>query len=156
MTSPVKQKPTQEEFTLTIITHLGGIFASFIFALLVMLLTKKSQVKKHAQNAFNWQVSFIIYLILAWILSFSSTFIMSNFSNMHLVFPFSLFTTILTIINIAFCIIATLKASEGQIWPYPLSLNIISLIGESRINQVKTELNKVYRELSQEFKKKNK
>ena len=94
--------------TLVILTHILGIVAGFIPSLVILLVSKDELVKKHAKNALNWQISFLIYYIISMILIFIIVGI--------------LLVVALIILNIVFCIIATVKANNGEIWKYPLSI----------------------------------
>ena len=105
-----KVAPKQEEnqSLLIVITHLLGIFTGFIGALIVMLVAGDQQVKSHAKKALNWQLSILIYNIVAVIL----LIILIGF----------LLLPILAVMNLIFCIIAAVKGSNGELWDYPLSI----------------------------------
>lgn len=143
----------EQDNTLAIITHAIGIFSSVFGALLVFVLTKDREVKKHAKNALNWQISLIVYLVVLFLLSVVSLFLMRAFSNVYILFPFSFVISVLQILNIVFCIVAAFKASEGEIWKYPLSINFIGMINEKDIEKGKKELKKTYKKVKSEIKK---
>jgi len=96
---------------LAAITHILGIFISFIGALVVYIAVDEKDVKKHAKNALNWQISLIIYVIISTIL-------------MLVLIGFVLIA-ILGILNVIFCIIAAIKASDGKVWEYPLAIKFL-------------------------------
>ncbi len=110
-----------DDKTLIILAHALGFPGSFIPALIIFLLTKNETVKKHCKAALNWQISFLIYMAVAGIL----TFILIGL----------IMVPVLAIASLVFTIIAVVKASEDPktIWEYPLSLNIFQII-EDTIN----------------------
>jgi len=99
---------SSDQKTLEVITHIIGLFTYFIGALVIMLVSEDKEVKKHAKNALNWQLSMIIYSIISIILVF-------------IIIGILLLIAII-VLNIIFCIIAAVKASEGKLWKYPLSI----------------------------------
>lgn len=98
-----------DQTTLSVLTHILGLFTYFIGALVIFLVSKDKKVKEHAKNALNWQISLTIYMIISAILIILIIGI--------------LLIVALGILNIVFCIIAAVKASEGKLWRYPLSIN---------------------------------
>jgi uncharacterized Tic20 family protein len=62
----------------------------------------------HAKAALNWQLSLMIYLIVSGILVFVIIGI--------------LLLAALGIMNVVFCVVAAVKAGEGEVWKYPLSI----------------------------------
>ncbi len=152
----MKDKKTgtkKEDRTLKIVTHIIGIFAGILGALIIFILTADRSVKRHARNALNWQISLLIYSAVIFILSFLSTFSMSIFPRVHIIFPFSFALSLLTVLNIIFCIVAAVKASEGILWAYPLSINFIAKIGEKNIEKGKQELRKAFKEVRDDIQK---
>jgi hypothetical protein len=93
---------------LAILTHILGLFTSFLGPLIIFLASEEKYVKKHSKNALNWQLSLIIYFIGAAIL----TVILIGFVLM----------AALGVINLVFCIIAAVRASEKKFWEYPLTI----------------------------------
>lgn len=94
--------------TLAILTHLLGLFTGFIGPLIIFLITDSKVVKDHARKALNWQFSLMIYFIVAFIL----VFLLVGF-----LLIFALF-----IVDLIFTIMATVKASNGELWDYPMSI----------------------------------
>ncbi|MFP4403524.1 MAG: DUF4870 domain-containing protein [Candidatus Woesearchaeota archaeon] len=94
--------------TLNIITHILGYFTNWIGPLIILLVTKEKDVKEHAKKALNWQISLIIYTIISFIL----VFVLIGF----------LLLFALAIMNIVFCIMAAVKASNNELWDYPLAI----------------------------------
>lgn len=141
-----------QDRTLAIITHVIGIFAYIIGALIIFLLTKDKQVKKHARNALNWQISLAVYAAMIFLLSVFSGLIMSFTVNVVIFIPFAFLISALNITNIVFCIIAAVKANEGVVWKYPLSIDFIEKIGEKNIEKGKKEFKEAAKEVKTELK----
>lgn len=99
--------------TLTILTHVLGLFTWFIGPLIVLLVSKDEEIKKHAKNALNWEISFLIYLVISSIL-------------MVVLIGF-LLAGVLVVLNIVFCIMAAVKAKEGMLWKYPLTIPFLKV-----------------------------
>jgi uncharacterized Tic20 family protein len=110
----------QDSRTWGMLAHLST-FAGYvvpcgnIIGPLVILLTKKDQmpfVEKHAKEALNFQLSVFIYTI---------------FSVMLACIFVGIFTMIAVLIcSLIFPIIAAVKANEGVMYRYPLSIRFIS------------------------------
>ena len=148
-----KQK---KDKTLEIITHVIGIFSGLFGALLIFFLSEDKSVKKHARNALNWQISLLIYFVMIFVLSLIIALIRSLTTNAEIFVSSSLIISILTILNIVLCVIAAFKASEGELWVYPLSINIIDKIDEKDIKNTKKEIKKAYKEVRKDLKKESK
>lgn len=100
-----------EERNLAILAHVLGIFLGFIGPLVIYFLAKEQSSKEHAKVALNWQISLVIYFFVAMLL----TLILIGFFVM----------IVLVIINIIFCVLAAMKAFEGIVWKYPMSITIL-------------------------------
>ena len=87
--------------------HIGG-------PLIVWLVKRGDSVEidEHGKEALNFQISMLIYNVVAGILCL-------------IVIGFVLLA-ILHLLNVVFVIIAAMRASEGQIYRYPLTLRLIS------------------------------
>ena len=98
--------------TLAIINHVLGIFTGFLGPLIILLVSSDKTVKLHAKKALNWQFSVLIYGILSGILVF-----------LLIGIPLLI---ILSVLNVIFPIIAAIKAGEGKIWDYPISIKFFN------------------------------
>jgi len=98
----------QQERTLGILSHVLGLFTSFIGPLIIYLASEDKFSKDQAKEALNWQFSLIIYSIISAIL-------------MIILIGFLLIIA-LGIMNLVFSIIAAIKASEGKTYQYPLTI----------------------------------
>lgn len=103
-------RPTEDERTLAILCHaLGVVF--WILPPLIIYLWKKDDsayVAAHAKEAFNFQLSLGIVAILLFVTLIGILFIW-----------------ILGIMDVVFCIIAALKASENKMYRYPLTIRLL-------------------------------
>ena len=100
-----------ENRTLSIVAHVLGLFVGFLGPLIVYLVTKEEPARTHARNALNWQISLIIYMIISVILI--------------IILVGLLLIGILALLNIIFSIVAAVKASNGEIWKYPLAIEFL-------------------------------
>jgi uncharacterized Tic20 family protein len=82
---------------------------------LIVWLIKRGdspEIDAHGKEALNFQISMLIYNLVAGILCL-------------LLIGFALLA-VLHILNVVFVIIAALKAGEGQMYRYPLTLRLIN------------------------------
>jgi uncharacterized Tic20 family protein len=89
--------------------------AGHILGPLIIWLIKRedaSEIDAHGKEALNFQISMLIYNVVAGVLCL-------------LLIGFALLA-VLHILNVIFVIIAALRASEGQMYRYPLTLRLIS------------------------------
>ncbi|MEN3370697.1 MAG: uncharacterized protein V7609_2840 [Verrucomicrobiota bacterium] len=82
---------------------------------LIVWLAKRGdapEIDAHGKEALNFQISMLIYSIVAGILCL----ILIGFALL----------AILHVLNVVFVIIAAIRASEGQLYRYPFTLRLIS------------------------------
>lgn len=108
--------PDKDTTTWALILHLSVLsglvvpMAGLIVPVVIYIL-KKDQLPgliPHAHVIFNWLISVIIYAVISMILL--------------LVGIGALLLAVLAILSLVFPIIGAVKASEGQVWVYPLSI----------------------------------
>lgn len=78
---------------------------------IVIYLVKKDELpglKPHGDVVFNWMISALIYAIISVILM--------------IVLVGFLLAPLVAILSLVFPIIGGIKASDGEVWPYPLSI----------------------------------
>lgn len=115
--SPYEQSPTlspnDEKLWATLI-HIGGIFFSFLPALIGYLILKDRGpfVRAHTATALNFQITMAIAYVIGSIL----TFVIVGIFVLIAVW----------IITIIFSIMAAVKANQGQPYTYPLSIKFVS------------------------------
>jgi uncharacterized Tic20 family protein len=104
-----------DEKTWALIAHFGGIIVGFI-APLVALLAKGNEsptVRAHAVEALNFQITWGVATIIASILGACT-------------FGILFFLPIVTwVVIIVFSIIAGMKANEGQLYHYPMTVRLV-------------------------------
>ena len=106
----------KETNTWAMILHLSllaGLIVPFagLIAPIVIFLVKKDTmpgIVPHAHVVFNWMISALIYAVVSAIL----VFIVIGLLGLLAV----------AILSIVFPIIGGIKASDGEVWPYPLSI----------------------------------
>lgn len=107
-----KKKSTQsDQRTLAVLAHVLSLVGGFLAPLIILLASDNEYVKKHARRSLNWQISSIIYMIISAILI--------------LILVGILLLIILAITSFVFVIIATIKASNDELWDYPLSIKFL-------------------------------
>jgi len=101
--------PSDEKLWATLV-HVGGIFFSFVPALIGYLVLKDRGpfVRAHTATALNFQITMLIAQIVAGIL--------------WLVFVGVLLTIAISIVTLIFSIIAAIKANQGQWYTYPMTI----------------------------------
>lgn len=120
MSAPIPGYANSEEKTWALVAHFGGILFWFL-APLVALLAKGNDsptVRAHAVEALNFQITWGGIAILGWILGFCGSFIVIG--AIFFIVPF-----IAWIMIVVFGIIAGLKANEGQLYKYPMTLRLV-------------------------------
>jgi len=109
-----------EDKTWALFAHLGGLctFIGFpvghILVPLVIWLIKRDTmpfVKTHALESLNFQISMLIYGIIAGLL----IFILIGYAVLAVLFIF----------NVVVCIQAAMKANAGETFEYPLNLRLV-------------------------------
>ncbi len=100
-----------DEKTLGILSHVLALFTGFIGPLVIFLVAEDKFSKDHAREALNWQISLIIYMIISFIL-------MIILIGILLVIG-------LGIMNLIVCIVAAVKAGNGEDYRYPLTIRFL-------------------------------
>jgi uncharacterized Tic20 family protein len=107
---PGTYKPTDDERTLAILCHALGIFFWILPPLIIYLWKKDDSpyVAEHAKEAFNFQLTLGIMVVILFITLIGIIFIW-----------------VPAILDVVLCIIAALKASENRVYRYPLTLRLL-------------------------------
>ncbi len=105
---------TSNDKNIAVLTHIGGIFFSFIPALIVWLLKKEDSAYLGAQarEALNFQITMVIAYMAAGILAW----VLIGF----LLYP------LLWLANLVLCIMAAMTVSKGEDYQYPFALRLIN------------------------------
>lgn len=103
-------KPGQDT-TLAVLAHLLPLVTWVLGPLAVYFVAEDEFTRESARNAINWQIMFTIYILI----SFALVFLLVGFVLLPLV----------GLLDTVFCIVAAVKAYEGQTWKYPLTPDIV-------------------------------
>lgn len=121
--SPAPEQPApagddKETRTWAMILHLSVLsglivpFAGLVVPIVIYLIKKDSMpgLVPHAHVVFNWMISAVIYAVVGIVLT--------------VILIGVLVLIAVAILTIVFPIIGGIKASEGEVWPYPLSIKV--------------------------------
>ena len=110
---PQPLSPSDEKLWATLV-HVGGIFFSFVPALVGYLVMKDRGpfVRAHTATALNFQITMIIAEVVGWVL----TIVLIGVFIVIAVY----------ILRIVFSIIAAVRANQGEWYTYPLSIRFVS------------------------------
>jgi uncharacterized Tic20 family protein len=121
-----------QDRTWEVLSHLSSLamlvgvpFGNILGPLVVWLVKRKDSpaVEAHAKEALNFQISVMLYLMIAVAGTASLMLILIGV----LLIPFLIVALILVpIVDIIFVVIAAVKASNGEFYRYPLTLRLIS------------------------------
>lgn len=120
MTDPIVAAPDKETNTWAMFTHLSalsgliGVPFGHIVGPLVMWLIKKDQnpvLDAHGKEALNFQISSILYAIVAFI----SLLVLIGFVLLPIV----------VLGNLVLTIIGAVKANNGELYRYPLTIRFV-------------------------------
>jgi len=101
----------EQDKTLGILSHVLAIFTWVVGPLIVYVVADDEFTKDNARNALNWQISLTIYSIVSGILT--------------IVLIGIVMLAVLGLLNIVFCVMAAVKASDGETWEYPITINLM-------------------------------
>ncbi len=116
MNDPVTPATDKDTRTWAMVLHLSVLsglivpMAGLVVPVVIFLL-KKEQVPglaPHGYVIFNWMISALIYAVISLILMIVGIGV--------------LLMAIVAVLSLVFPIIGAIKASEGEVWPYPLSI----------------------------------
>ena len=98
---------------MAMLCHLLAIFTGFIAPLLIWLIKKGEEpfVDQQGKEALNFQITIVLAMSVAGLLSFLCI-------GVPLLFA-------IPVVNLVFCIIASVKVSKGVAYRYPISLRLI-------------------------------
>lgn len=114
---PQPAAPSQEERNWALGSHIGCLLGAwialaFLVPLVIMLVKKDSPfVRAHAEESLNFQLSFLIYGFAGVLLLFVGIG--------FIVLP------VLGVLWLVFVVLATIKASNGYAYRYPLTIRFV-------------------------------
>ncbi len=114
----VQQEQTSEQIskdarTWAMLCHLLAIFTGFIAPLIIWLIKKDEDpfINSQGKESLNFQITVAIAMVVSWLLCFACV-------------GFFLVPAV-AIVDIVFCILATIKSNSGQDYRYPVSIRFI-------------------------------
>lgn len=107
----------EDERRMALLSHVLAILFGFIPPLIIWLVNKDASPAKpfvvdQAKEALNFQITVLLAVVLSCLL-------------MIVVIGFLLLPAV-ALVNLVFCIIAAIKANDGERYRYPLTLRLIS------------------------------
>ena len=102
--------PTSDEKTIALLSHILTLVASFVAPLIIYLIKKDEStfIAAHAKESLNFQITLAIVSFVL-IISLIGIFLL----------------WIVAILALILVIVATIRASEGKLYRYPLTLRLI-------------------------------
>jgi uncharacterized Tic20 family protein len=101
-----------------VVWWMGGL-GVFVSVVMWLISREKSQMAdRHGRVVVNWLLSKMVYSLI----SFFLTFLLIGIPMLW----------ILAALSLIFPIFGALRASEGRLWPYPLSIEFFSTAGEQQ------------------------
>lgn len=112
---PATTEAPADQRTMALAAHLLGVFTGFIGALIIWLINKddagKAFVTDQAKEALNFQITVAIAMVICMILT--------------IVVIGAILMPIVGLVSLVFCIIAAVKANNGEAYRYPFALRLI-------------------------------
>jgi uncharacterized Tic20 family protein len=105
---------SNDEKTWVLISHFGGIVVGFVAPLVAMLVkgNESATVRAHAVESLNFQITWNVAAVIAWVLAACTGFLF-------------FLPVLVWLFIVVMCILAGLKANEGQWWTYPAKVVLI-------------------------------
>ena len=114
-----------DDRTLPILTHVLGYLFGWLAPLIILLASEREDVKQHARRALNWQISYVVYmLVFVFALLVSIPLVAIGVGIITLTFAILLIVAV-AICDLVFSIIAAVKASSDELYTYPLSIGFV-------------------------------
>jgi uncharacterized protein len=108
----IESSPTSNDKVAALLTHIGGALFGFIPPLIVYFAVSNNPwLKEQGRNALNFQITMLIAWVVVGVLSVFGI-------GLFLIWPLWLFIWVV-------CIIAAVKANQGETFKYPLSLDLV-------------------------------
>lgn len=110
---------TNGNTSMAAITHILALFTWVIGPLVVLLVTDDEFVKANARKAINWQIWLTIYSIVGGLFVLVTAVIGIGLLIAPILF------SVLGLIDLVFIVIAAVKAADGEVWSYPLTIDLL-------------------------------
>lgn len=112
--APVGEAPSDQR-TMALVAHILGIFTGFIGALIIWLVNKDDSSKPFVVDQSKEALNFQITVAIAYIIS----------SILVVVLIGTLMLAAVWVANLVLCILAAVKANNGEAYRYPFTLRLI-------------------------------
>lgn len=106
-----RKRRTDGDTMFAALTHILAFATWFVGPLIVLVVTEDEFVEENARNALNWQIMFTVYMVVSFVLALA----LIGF----------VFLLILPLVDVVLCIVAAIKASDGEAWKYPLTPDLV-------------------------------
>jgi uncharacterized Tic20 family protein len=120
--------PQPDERNWAVAAHLGSLVAAYIALgflgpLLVLLLKggESAFVRSHAVESLNFQISMLIYASVATVVAFVAALLTLGLA----LFPIIPLALVLAVVYLVLVIVASVRASSGEHYRYPLTLRLV-------------------------------
>jgi uncharacterized Tic20 family protein len=119
---------TSDQHTWRVLAHASAfiqlIGAPSVVGPLVVWLIKRDDpvVEPHARAALNFQLTLLIYFVAGFVLAFLAAI---TIVGLVLTVLILVFLGILVLLELIFALMATIAASRGELYAYPMSLELI-------------------------------
>jgi uncharacterized Tic20 family protein len=112
-TSQPKPEVSQDAKNLAMLCHLLGLITNFLGPLILWLLKKEDDafIDSNGKEALNFQLTVMFAMIASGILTFVCIGV--------------LLMPVIMVLDLVFCIIACIKASNGEDYRYPLCIRLV-------------------------------
>jgi uncharacterized Tic20 family protein len=126
MTSP--SQPTSEQQTWRVLAHASAFvqllgIPSVVGPLVIWLVRRDDPlVEPHARAALNFQLSLFIYFVVGGVVAVIA---LVTIIGIGLALLIGVVLFVLFILELVFALMATLAASRGELYVYPMSLQLI-------------------------------
>jgi uncharacterized Tic20 family protein len=104
-------KDKDKDKTVAALAHILGFLTGIVGPAIIYLVSDNEFAKRNAARSITWQIFFTIFLMLSIFLAFA--------------FIGILMIPLVAIADLVFSVIATIKASDGEEWKYPLTTDLI-------------------------------
>lgn len=112
--APAGEAPSDQR-TMALVAHILGIFTGFIGALIIWLVNKDDSSKPFVVDQSKEALNFQITVAIAYIIS----------SILVVVLIGTLMLAAVWVANLVLCILAAVKANNGEAYRYPFTLRLI-------------------------------
>ncbi len=126
---------TQNDTTWAVFAHIGVFVASFLAPLIILLAMggKSPFVARHAKESLNHTITLALYTTLTLLVGTAVGFAVYYGVANQQIWPAYLFRSIvvlvgslgLSVLNVVCVILATIAASKGKLYRYPLTVRLI-------------------------------